>query len=400
MDLFSLPHSTIINIQIALADENEKRFIRRALLPLDYQNHSLFPSSHSTFSSIKPAYEQCPIYKNGDDISGIVKIFLNSDGNILPSLRHNGIILEFRGTISMPFGKDGKGSLKIMDFLFHKLMLEGEGESFNDLIIPFSFGPMRLPFDSYDGKSVSVHYYLKITIIKKMSFNDIFMERFIWVYNERNGENELSLSNPLNSFNIPSNSPLPSPLPSSHPLSRHSECKSINIHVGIEEKLHVQIFLENMIIASFEDWIRGKISFNLVLSKIIAAELCLYKAEVLKGEEININENSINNGNNHNSNNSNNQNDDADFYCNNDLVGRIQILDGTALLGDEIHFAMPLYPYRYKLTPSYHRVNNQFSITYFICFMLIDEVGRKFYKKQEIILSHNYNNLIYRESLI
>lgn len=52
--------------------------------------------------------------------------------------------------------------------------------------------------------------------------------------------------------------------------------------------------------------------------------------------------------------------------------------------GESIPIRLFLNPY--ELTPTYHNINNKFSVKYFLNLVFVDEEERRYFKQQEIIV--------------
>lgn len=181
-------------------------------------------------------FNQLPIYYDEEGIRGKVLI------NIKPgrSMEHLGIKIEFVGAIDI-FTDRGLST----EFINLVRELAPPGELYSSMIYPFEFPRAEKRFDSYEGMSVRLRYFVRVAINKK--FHSQSKEQDIWVQ--------------------------------SYGVERKSE-HSIKMEVGIDESLHIE-FEYPRARYHLSDVIIGKIFFLLVGVKIKHMELAIIKRETI-----------------------------------------------------------------------------------------------------------------------
>lgn len=283
-------------------------------------------------------YEHCPIYHDGDHLSGSAILRIRNGH----SLDHSGIVIEFKGAVVMPQGADGRSaSATITEFVSMSVTLKTMQESpIGDVRMPFDFGKVRLPYESYDGDRVTVRYYFRVLI--KQSMTDAEQERTIWV-----------LQRP----------------PAATPTAR--EPIPAELEVGLEEFVHIKITLDDTVFDSFDAVVSGWLYFFLVKIKIVSAEMSLTRREVLYGST----------------------SPEASGFCERDVIARLQIVEGPPYKGDSIPFRFPLGAFKARLTPSYSDVNKLFALVHCVNVVLLDEQGRKYFKQQPVSLRRSTSDL-------
>ncbi|KCV67266.1 hypothetical protein H696_06313 [Fonticula alba] len=63
---------------------------------------------------------------------------------------------------------------------------------------------------------------------------------------------------------------------------------------------------------------------------------------------------------------------------------RFEIMDGSPVRNETI--PVRLFLNSYRLTPTYHDTDKQFSVRYFLNLVLLDQEERRYFKQQEITL--------------
>lgn len=61
-----------------------------------------------------------------------------------------------------------------------------------------------------------------------------------------------------------------------------------------------------------------------------------------------------------------------------------EVIDVIGFAGESIPIRLFLNPY--ELTPTYHNINNKFSVKYFLNLVFVDEEDRRYFKQQEITI--------------
>ena len=188
----------------------------------------------------------------------------------------------------------------------------------------FDFAHVDMPHDSYYGRSVELRYVLRATLSRGKYASSVVLEQDVWIQH-------VAPSPPLNG--------------------------SIKMEVGIEDSLHIE-FEYDKSHYHLEDVVIGKISFQLMRIKIKHMELAILRREgVGSGPQ---------------------------QHSGRDTITKFEVMDGAPSKGGSIPVRMYLAPY--TLTPTYHNVQNQFSVKYFLNLVLVDEEDRQYFKQQEITL--------------
>lgn len=196
------------------------------------------------------------------------------------------------------------------------------GELVQNTTYSFEFVNVEKPYESYTGANVRLRYFLRVTIVRRLS--DIIKELEIIV----------------------------------HTLSSYPEINSpIKMEVGIEDCLHIE-FEYNKSKYHLKDVIVGKIYFLLVRIKIRHMEIAIIKRETTGSG--------------------------PNSYSDNETVAKYEIMDGAPVRGESIPIRVFLAGY--DLTPTMKDINKKFSVRYYLNLVLVDEEERRYFKQQEIIL--------------
>uniref|UniRef100_A0A8C5Q904 Kinesin family binding protein n=1 Tax=Leptobrachium leishanense TaxID=445787 RepID=A0A8C5Q904_9ANUR len=232
-------------------------------------------------------------------------------------LEHQGIRIEFVGQIEL---FNDKSNTHEFVNLVKELALPGEltqSRSYD-----FEFMQVEKPYESYIGSNVRLRYFLKVTIVRRIS--DMVKEYDLIV----------------------------------HQLASYPEVNnSIKMEVGIEDCLHIE-FEYNKSKYHLKDVIVGKIYFLLVRIKIQHMELQLIKKEITGIGPSTTTET--------------------------ETVAKYEIMDGAPVKGESI--PIRLFLAGYDPTPTMRDVNKKFSVRYFLNLVLVDEEDRRYFKQQEIVL--------------
>ncbi|NXY51189.1 VP26A protein, partial [Ceuthmochares aereus] len=176
------------------------------------------------------------LFYDGESVSGKVNISFRQPGK---RLEHQGIRIEFVGQIEL---FNDKSNTHEFVNLVKELALPGEltqSRSYD-----FEFMQVEKPYESYIGANVRLRYFLKVTIVRRLS--DLVKEYDLIV----------------------------------HQLATYPDVNnSIKMEVGIEDCLHIE-FEYNKSKYHLKDVIVGKIYFLLVRIKIQHMELQLIKKEI------------------------------------------------------------------------------------------------------------------------
>uniref|UniRef100_A0A672NIZ4 Vacuolar protein sorting-associated protein 26A-like n=1 Tax=Sinocyclocheilus grahami TaxID=75366 RepID=A0A672NIZ4_SINGR len=196
------------------------------------------------------------------------------------------------------------------------------GELTQNRSYDFEFMQVEKPYESYVGANVRLRYFLKVTIVRRLS--DLVKEYDLIV----------------------------------HQLASYPDVNSsIKMEVGIEDCLHIE-FEYNKSKYHLKDVIVGKIYFLLVRIKIQHMELQLIKKEMTGIGPSTTTET--------------------------ETVAKYEIMDGAPVKGESI--PIRLFLAGYDLTPTMRDVNKKFSVRYFLNLVLVDEEDRRYFKQQEIVL--------------
>lgn len=254
------------------------------------------------------------LFYDGESVAGKVNIVFRQPGK---RLEHQGIRIEFVGQIEL---FNDKSNTHEFVNLVKELALPGEltqSRSYD-----FEFMQVEKPYESYIGSNVRLRYFLKVTIVRRLS--DLVKEYDLIV----------------------------------HQLATYPDVNnSIKMEVGIEDCLHIE-FEYNKSKYHLKDVIVGKIYFLLVRIKIQHMELQLIKKEITGIGPSTTTET--------------------------ETVAKYEIMDGAPVKGESI--PIRLFLAGYDPTPTMRDVNKKFSVRYFLNLVLVDEEDRRYFKQQEIIL--------------
>ncbi|KAK2725194.1 vacuolar protein sorting-associated protein 26B-like isoform X2 [Artemia franciscana] len=258
--------------------------------------------------------ERHPLYYDGESISGKVNVTLRKPGS---RLEHQGIKIEFIGQVELYYDRGNHHE-------FQSLVKElaRPGEMTHSMSFNFEFVNVEKHYESYTGANVKLRYFLRVTVIKRLS--DLVKETDIAV----------------------------------HTLSSYPDVNSsIKMEVGIEDCLHIE-FEYNKSKYHLKDVIVGKIYFLLVRIKIKHMEIAIIKKETT-GAGPNV-------------------------FTENETIAKYEIMDGAPVRGESIPIRVFLAGY--DLTPTMRDIAKKFSVRYYLNLVLVDEEERRYFKQQEIIL--------------
>ena len=179
--------------------------------------------------------EKYLLYYDGETVSGKVNVSLKKPGS---KVEHQGIKIELIGQIELYYDRGNHH-----EFLSLVRELARPGDLIQNTSYPFEFANVEKPFEVYVGSNVRLRYFLRVTIVRRLS--DIVREFDIAV----------------------------------HTLSSYPEMNNpIKMEVGIEDCLHIE-FEYNKSKYHLKDVIVGKIYFLLVRIKIKHMEIAIIKRE-------------------------------------------------------------------------------------------------------------------------
>ncbi|KAK3877585.1 hypothetical protein Pcinc_017700 [Petrolisthes cinctipes] len=258
--------------------------------------------------------ERYYLYYDGESVSGKVNISLKKSGS---RLEHQGVKIEFVGQIELYYDRGNHH-----EFTSLVKELARPGELSHNASFEFEFNQVEKPYESYAGTNVRLRYFLRVTIVRRLS--DITREMDLLV----------------------------------HTLSSYPEMNnSIKMEVGIEDCLHIE-FEYNKSKYHLKDVIVGKIYFLLVRIKIKHMEIAIIKRETTGSGPNTFNEN--------------------------ETIAKYEIMDGAPVRGESIPIRVFLAGY--DLTPTMRDINKKFSVRYYLNLVLVDEEERRYFKQQEITL--------------
>ncbi|KAG7166660.1 Vacuolar protein sorting-associated protein 26B-like [Homarus americanus] len=229
------------------------------------------------------------LYYDGESVSGKVNVNLKKPGS---RLEHQGVKIEFVGQIELYYDRGNHH-----EFTSLVKELARPGELPHNTSFDFEFNQVEKPYESYSGTNVRLRYFLRVTIVRRLS--DIAREMDLLV----------------------------------HTLSSYPEMNnSIKMEVGIEDCLHIE-FEYNKSKYHLKDVIVGKIYFLLVRIKIKHMEIAIIKRETTGSGPNTFNEN--------------------------ETIAKYEIMDGAPVRGESIPIRVFLAGY--DLTPTMRDINKKFS---------------------------------------
>ncbi|CAH1785722.1 unnamed protein product [Owenia fusiformis] len=252
------------------------------------------------------------LYYDGETVSGKVNVRLKKG-----KMEHQGVKIEFIGQIELYYDRGNHH-----EFTSLVKELARPGELTGNASYSFEFIQVEKPYESYTGANVRLRYFLRVTIVKRIS--DIVKDSDVIV----------------------------------HTLAHYPDMNnSIKMEVGIEDCLHIE-FEYNKSKYHLKDVIVGKIYFLLVRIKIKHMEIQIIKRETTGSGPNTFNEN--------------------------ETIAKYEIMDGAPVRGESI--PIRLFLSGYELTPSMRDINKKFSVRYYLNLVLVDEEERRYFKQQEITL--------------
>ena len=258
-----------------------------------------------------------------DDVSGYIEIFKNTT-----SFEYLSINIQLIGHIENYL--EPKNSINFIT-LSNDISKNGSLNK-EKTIFHFNFKNVKLQYESYKGDILSLKYFIRVNIEKKM-WTYTFEEEFAVV---RPNEGEI--------------------------LKLNDEPISMNL--GINDLLTVLVEL-NHINYSIQGTLKGAVTFgkvNLLLTKV---EIQLIKKETLYGPN-------------------------AKKNFKNKIITSYELIDGGPYKNETIPFRFFLSPY--NLTPTYVDVAGYFSVRYFLNLVIKDQNNNRYFKQKEIFLYRLYLN--------
>lgn len=213
-------------------------------------------------------------------------------------------------------------------FMSSGIDLEPSGSLNDDMSYDFDFKVFQKPYNSYYGQSVKLRYVVRCTIMVTRT-KSITHETDIGVIIDTDID--------------------------------HDELKPIKLEVGIEDLLNIII---NIPKNSYflKDVIQGMIVFENIKVLIKKMKLNVVRKEIIgTGEKARTTQSEIN---------------------------EFEIMDGCPIKEEKIPIRMFLAGIN-DLTPTMVKVNNKFSVRYFLHLAIWDDTNRKFFKQSEILIYRN-----------
>lgn len=189
----------------------------------------------------------------------------------------------------------------------------------------FAFPNVEKAYDTYAGINVRLRYFLRVTV-QRQQYSPDEVEEF-----------DLAVQ---------------------HYATPPKLQNGIRMEVGIEDALHIEFEYETSHL-HLQDVVIGKIFFLLVRIRIKRMEVEIRKRE------------SAGSG--------------ANVYNEQDTLMKFEVMDGCPVASESIPVRMFLSACP-ALTPTYSKVNNKFSVKYYLNLVLVDEDDRRYFKQSEITL--------------
>lgn len=259
----------------------------------------------------KNTHHLAPLYGADETVKGSV-IIRPRDGR---KVEHTGIKVQFIGAIEF---KEDKSQPN--EFISWARELAAPGEVRHAETYTFEFKNVEKQFESYNGLSVKLRYFVRVTMFRRM--NDIVREKDLWVYQYK-------------------------PEPEGTAMVR--------MDVGIEDCMHIECEYSK---SNFhlKDVIIGRIYFTLVRLKLKHMELSLIRKESVGVPPNNTSQT--------------------------ETVVRFEIMDGAPVKGETI--PIRLFLSGFDLVPTMRDVNKKFSVRTYLSFVLVDDADRRYFKQREI----------------
>jgi len=200
--------------------------------------------------------------------------------------------------------------------------LAGEGSMEGSSVFDFAFEGVEKIHESYNGINARLRYFVRITVGQK--YGDIVKESDIWVINYS---------------------------------SAPEDNRGIKMEVGISECLHIEIEYVSTK-HNLQDVVIGKIYFLLSRIKVKHMAVSLVRRETVAVGKEHVSERRI--------------------------LSKYEIMDGEPVRGESI--PVRIFLGAYPLTPTYHKVENKFSLRYYLSLGIIDAEDRRYFKQHEIVL--------------
>ncbi|PJF16634.1 hypothetical protein PSACC_03559 [Paramicrosporidium saccamoebae] len=281
--------------------------------PYDTYRRILSQGANSLSSS-----ETCPIVHDKTSLRGHLHLRPKSP------LDHLGISITLIGAIERTPPDE---------FISTRVQLAPPGTMKETTVLEFDFGNVRFPFPSYDGSGVSLRYFVRVVMHRKLS--DVVKEATLWC-------------------------------PTVYEPVEMSPSVPVEIEVGLEEFLHIKMRLDRSHFL-MTDEIHGTVQFLLVRVRVIDVAVTLVRKELDGNNEV----------------------------IEQTILSSRQILDGSAYRGDVLPVYLDLAALGTKASPTMNNINGTFSVRYYVGLVLRDAENRKYYKQVEIMLRRPERSVLY-----
>jgi len=306
--------------------------------PQQQQPSNAMEYGHSNYSYGAPIPEIIYVYDADQDIQGVVHLILPPG----KSYEHLGIKIQVLGRIKMSHAAyEGRAHY---DFVSLLKELQPPGTLYQtQTSIPFYFSNVEKQHETYHGRNVSVCYYVRVLVERK--FFAPVKKDHEFIVQKRVQEPRVN--------------------------------EGIKMEVGIEECLHIEFEFEKKNY-HLKDCIVGKVNFVVVRIKIKYMELAVIRREssgegLLSQAHSGMGAPTAGDSN-------------GQILTETQTLTRYEIMDGAPVKGEIIPVRLFLGGIPTDLTPTFDAGNNRFTVRYYINLVLVDEVDRRYFKQQEIIL--------------
>jgi len=283
-------------------------------------------------------------YDGEQDVSGCVHLTLPHG----KSYEHLGVKIQFLGRIAMTEATISTSRPKY-DFLSLSHELSPPTTLYTtQTSIPFHFANILKQYETYHGRNLHITYTIRVLVERKF-LPPLKKDKEVVVQLLRG---------------------MPEGLVGT----------DIKMEVGIEECLHIEFAFEKKLY-HLEDCLVGKVNFVTVRIKIKYMELAIIRREscgetlpppthndgsgmpAIQGQE---------------------QSSTGEVLTETQTLIRHEIMDGAPVKGEIIPVRLFLKGIPADLTPTV--VGGRFSVKYYLNLVLVDEVDRRYFKQQEIVL--------------
>lgn len=159
-------------------------------------------------------------------------------------IEHQGIRVELIGDIE--YHNDGE-RVKHNEFLSLAQELSSSSELLQSQQYDFEFRNIDKPYESYLGTTVSLKYFIRVTISKRM--NDAVQTRLFWIHHCLNDDTMPEIDRP------------------------------ISMEVGVDDCLHIEFRCDRSVY-HLNEIIHGQVVFHLLRVKLQRMELSVLRKEI------------------------------------------------------------------------------------------------------------------------